>query len=62
MIAVAHPLLGTEEEVAMLRVLASGQLAQGEQVATFEQRFAELFILTFLAIIVCKIGYQYPQS
>ena len=42
MIAIAHPLLGTEEEVAILRVLASGQLAQGEQVATFEQRFAEL--------------------
>jgi perosamine synthetase len=42
MIAIAHPLLGTEEEVALLRVLASGQLAQGEQVATFEQRFAEL--------------------
>ncbi len=42
MIPIAHPLLGTDEEAAVLHVLASGQLAQGEQVATFEQRFAEL--------------------
>src|SRR5437588_13121602 len=41
MISIAHPLLGAEEEAAVLRVLASGQLAQGEQVAAFEQRFAE---------------------
>ena len=34
--------MGAEEEVAVLRVLASGQLAQGEQVAAFELRFAEL--------------------
>ena len=42
MIAIAHPLLGAEEDAAILRVLASGQLAQGEQVAIFERRFAEL--------------------
>src|SRR5437899_10765274 len=42
MIGIAHPLLGTEEEAAVLRVLASARLAQGEQVATFERRFAEL--------------------
>src|SRR5579884_1241152 len=42
MIGIAHPLLGTEEEAAVLRVLASAQLAQGEHVATFERRFAEL--------------------
>jgi perosamine synthetase len=42
MIAIAHPLFGAEEEVAALRVLGSGQLAQGERVATFERRFAEL--------------------
>jgi len=42
MIAIAHPLLGMEEEAAVLRVLASGRLAQGEQVATFERRFAGL--------------------
>ena len=42
MISIAHPLMGTEEETALLRVLTSGQLAQGERVATFEQRFAEL--------------------
>src|SRR5437588_6223963 len=41
MISIAHPLLGAEEEAAVLRVLASGQLAQGEQVAAFEQRFAD---------------------
>lgn len=42
MIAIAHPLLGAEEEAAALQVLRSGQLAQGERVATFERRFAEL--------------------
>jgi len=42
MISIARPLLGIEEEAAILRVLASGQLAQGEQVAAFERRFAEV--------------------
>src|SRR6266702_39405 len=42
MIVVAHPLLGHEEEAAVLRVLASGRLTQGEYVADFERRFAEL--------------------
>ena len=42
MIPIARPLLGAEEEEAMLRVLASSQLAQGKQVATFEQHFAEV--------------------
>src|SRR5260221_5538305 len=42
MIAIAHPLFGAEEEAAVLQVLGSGQLAQGERVATFERRFAEL--------------------
>lgn len=42
MIPIARPLLGAEEEAAVLRVLASGQLAQGEHVAAFERRFAEL--------------------
>ena len=42
MIPIAHPLLGVEENEAVLRVLASGQLAQGENVAAFERRFAEV--------------------
>lgn len=42
MISIASPLLGEEETEAVLRVLKSGQLAQGEQVALFEQQFAEL--------------------
>ena len=42
MILVARPLLDDEEKVAVHRVLASGQLAQGENVAAFEQRFAEV--------------------
>ncbi|HEV2654121.1 MAG TPA: DegT/DnrJ/EryC1/StrS family aminotransferase [Ktedonobacteraceae bacterium] len=42
MIAIAHPFLGNEEKDMLLRVLASGQLAQGECVAGFERRFAEL--------------------
>jgi perosamine synthetase len=42
MISIASPLLGREEEVAVLHVLASGQLSQGEYVAAFERRFAEV--------------------
>lgn len=42
MIPVARPPIGIEEEAAILRVLASGHLAQGEQVAAFERRFAEV--------------------
>src|SRR6266516_6045723 len=42
MILVARPLLDEEEKVAVHRVLASGQLAQGENVAAFEQGFAEV--------------------
>lgn len=42
MIAIAQPFLGAEEEAAALKVLASGQLAQGESVATFERNFAQL--------------------
>src|SRR6184192_3258547 len=42
MISIARPLLSSEEEAAILRVLLSGQLAQGENVAAFERRFAEL--------------------
>lgn len=42
MIAIAKPMLGCEEEEAVHRVLGSGQLAQGENVAAFERRFAEV--------------------
>src|SRR5437588_10694778 len=42
MISIARPLLGHEEEAAVHRVLTSGQLAQGENVAAFERRFAEV--------------------
>jgi perosamine synthetase len=42
MIPIASPLLGVEEKNAVLQVLASGQLAQGIQVASFEKRFAEI--------------------
>ncbi len=42
MIPIARPQLGAEEEAAVLRVLSSGMLAQGTQVALFEQRFAQI--------------------
>ncbi len=41
MISVAQPLLGKAEEEAVLRVIRSGQVAQGKQVELFEKRFAE---------------------
>lgn len=42
MIPISRPLTGTEEAEAVLRVLASGQLAQGEQTRAFEQCFARI--------------------
>ncbi|HEU5226868.1 MAG TPA: DegT/DnrJ/EryC1/StrS family aminotransferase [Ktedonobacteraceae bacterium] len=42
MISIAHPLLGVGEKEAVLRVIDSQQLAQSQQVAAFEQRFAEI--------------------
>src|SRR5260370_34450338 len=42
MISIGRPVLGLEEEAAIQRVLLSGQLAQGEHVAAFERRFAEV--------------------
>ncbi len=39
-ITIAQPLLGKEEEQAVLNVLRSGNLAQGEKVVEFEKRFA----------------------
>jgi dTDP-4-amino-4,6-dideoxygalactose transaminase len=41
MIPIAKPLLGAEEEAAVLAVLRSGQIAQGERVAALERCFAE---------------------
>lgn len=40
MIPIARPLIGPEEEEAVLAVLRSGMLAQGPQVARFEEAFA----------------------
>ena len=42
MIALAHPLFGIEEEQAIHKVLASGNVDQGEQVGAFEKQFAEM--------------------
>jgi dTDP-4-amino-4,6-dideoxygalactose transaminase len=39
-IPLAHPLIGDEEKLAVMRVLDSGQLAQGPVVAQFEEEFA----------------------
>jgi perosamine synthetase len=51
MIPIASPFLGAEELEAVLRVLASGQLAQGGHSAAFEKRFAELRQIREAAII-----------
>jgi perosamine synthetase len=42
MIPAAMPLIGDEERAAVDRVLASGLLAQGPEVAAFEEEFSEL--------------------
>lgn len=41
MIKIAEPLIGEEEKAAVIAVLESGQLAQGEVVADFERAFAQ---------------------
>src|SRR3989338_8303393 len=41
LIPIAKPLIGEEEKKAVLEVLSSGMLAQGENVAAFEKAFAE---------------------
>jgi perosamine synthetase len=43
MLPVAKPLLGPEEEAAVLEVLRSGALSLGPKVPEFERRFAERF-------------------
>ncbi len=42
MISIARPLLDAREADALLSVLSSGQLAQGQYVAEFERRFADM--------------------
>lgn len=42
MIPIAKPLIGDEEKKAVLDVLDSGMLAQGQQVRAFEDAFAEM--------------------
>jgi dTDP-4-amino-4,6-dideoxygalactose transaminase len=41
LISIAKPLIGIEEQEAILEVIASGQLVQGLKVREFEARFAE---------------------
>jgi len=42
MIPIARPMIGAEERAAVDRVLASGMIASGPEVAAFESEFAEL--------------------
>ncbi len=41
MIHIANPIIGEEEKEAVIDVLESGMLAQGEEVASFEKEFAD---------------------
>ena len=42
MIPAAKPIIGADEEEAVMRVLRSGMVAQGPEVAAFEEEFARL--------------------
>src|SRR6266702_432695 len=42
MITIARPLIGQEEKEAVLQVLSSGRLAQGEYIEAFERHYAAL--------------------
>ncbi len=44
MIPAAKPIIGDEERAAVDRVLRSGMIAQGPEVATFEQEFADALV------------------
>jgi dTDP-4-amino-4,6-dideoxygalactose transaminase len=44
MIPAAKPIIGDEEREAVDRVLRSGMIAQGPEVATFEQEFAQVLV------------------
>jgi dTDP-4-amino-4,6-dideoxygalactose transaminase len=48
----AKPIIGKEEQEAVTRVLASGMLAQGQEVAAFEEEFADLLSPGYEAIAV----------
>ena len=41
MVALSKPFIGEAEKAAVLRVLESGMLAQGPEVAAFENEFSE---------------------
>ena len=68
MIAITHTFFGVEEEVAIHKVLASGNVDQGEYVSTFEIQFAEMCQVQEaiavssgtaalqLALLACDIG------
>src|SRR6478752_4008766 len=43
-IPAAKPIIGDEERAAVDAVLASGMLAQGEEVASFEREFADVLV------------------
>ena len=54
-IPLAQPVLGPEEEAAVIEVLRSGQLSLGPRVPAFEQAFATIAgaaSLTLLAAVV----------
>src|SRR2546430_12592922 len=53
MIPMARPQLGREEEAAVLEVMRSGSLAQGERVHAFEQEFARTMGATH-AVATCN--------
>ncbi len=44
MIPAAKPLIGQEEQEAVLRVMGSGMIAQGPEVAAFETEFADVLV------------------
>ena len=45
MIPAAQPIIGDEERAAVDRVMQSGMLAQGPEVAAFEEEFSEQVVV-----------------
>jgi dTDP-4-amino-4,6-dideoxygalactose transaminase len=54
MISISRPMIGEEEEKAVLRVLRSGRLAQGPEVEAFETAFAAMCETAFA--VACANG------
>ena len=56
MIPAARPIIGDDERAAVDRVMRSGMVAQGPEVAAFEHEFAEQMVAGNTAGLEAQLG------